>query len=309
MPEATFNEGSSPNEIETPHIYSRTSDLVNIIDRSNFNRLNPETKKKQVEVISKLPENFLDIIENHLEEGRVTAERHKEGFNQFTYCIGEIFEQLVEIEDENDNLFPGAEKYQQTDTDKKAAKLLLDLMQNPIKYGLMQRSVTNPDWVKLSLENGTFVIKDATEAKTHLDRRTYRQLGRDGFVKAFQDIIDEINSIDKPERFGLEEFASYGINIGVALDYQQKLVVPRDLKIDRDNILKGTKKSHKKNQFRDYELDDFVSMLNDSDEVVVGHSSFSRTELQEITRWALKEIATRQASRQTQETTITNNQN
>jgi len=295
MPEPFTPEGEFTPDQGLSQTYSKTTEVLRQIDQSFPESTSEITKQRQKEVISRLPEDFIDKIEKHLNKGREEATRHKDqDFNEFSYVTGEVFEQLIEIEDQGFDLFPGIDKYPQNDRDKKAAKKLLDIMQNPTEFGLIRRSITNPDLVTLSLEKGTFIIKDATEAKTHLDKRSFRQLGRNGFKAGFQEIIDEINNMESPERFGLEEFAAYGINIDVALDYTQKLVLPRDLGTEREDIIKAQSNKPIRKQLNDIEIETFVHMLHNSQNVVVGRSAFSKAEIRSITRWTIEQITLKQ---------------
>lgn len=297
MPELfTSEEQVLPREVTAnkEYRYSRYEELREQVIKANHNsewyRNHEYIKNHQETVLSSLPENFLVAIENHLIDSRIHAQEHGNiPENPLILVYGEVFERLVEIETEKYNLFHGIEKYPQLDRDRKIGKLLLDVMHRPKKYGLTKEPIMNPDDVDLSMEQGTFVIKDATEVKTHLDEHAYRQLGRRGFKRSFQSIIDEINSMDDDtlEKHGLGDFAGYGINIDVSLNYVQKLVLPRDLKVDMQELQRDKKLTN-------YERADFIKMLQSGGEVVVGKSSFSRTELQYLTNWVMAELKLKQ---------------
>lgn len=291
MPDSSSHEVQTFEAVqEREKSYIRSKEIIDQIKKANSKseryKSDLELQSRQEKIVSQLPENFIDLLESHLEERRVDAEKHGKlaNFNSYTCILGEIFENLVEIEDDHFNLFPSSEQYLQTERDKKAAKILLDVMQNPEKYGLTQSSITNTDIVKVKLENGTYVIKKAIEAKTHLDERTFGQLGRDGFRRGFQQIIDQINNMEDPKKFGLDELAT-GVNVEIALDYIQQLVITRDLDIHLQ--ISETKLSKT-------EQEEFVEMLTSDEEVVVGRSVFSKDELKNLTQWALGEIYLKQ---------------
>ena len=285
--------------------YSQTGILVSILDRANssVNEYLGDTslREDQKAIFSRLPENIVEELQAHLmsiyiEQRRYDPDRYINDFNQLK---GEVFERLIEIEDELFDLFPDSTPLREEDDDRKRiGRTILALMQNPDRFNIDSFSISNPDLFDIRFENGTYFIETSIEAKTHLDGRTRHQLSDKGFKSAITKTIDTLNHLKDPQSHGLEGIGEDGHKIGISTDYQQALVVPRDLSLDADKIDRSLGTKYELSQ--EHAMFFSQKLIKMESRKMLRRSRFSQKEINELTRHFLNRINTK-AEKETQE--------
>jgi len=275
--------------------FPQTDEFMRVLSKENFDSRryldNTELVARQREIISRLPEDFVIEMAMHL---RDSVEKQKlrhpgEGVNSFGIVLGELFERLVEIEDEVFKIIPDRDptKTESVD-DRRVAKKILDIMQNPEDYGLNGIELSNPDAVRIKLVDGTFEISEDVEIKTNIDARTKRQLGKNGFKQSFAKIIHKLNSTDFTSNPKLSEFGINGRSISVSPSFYQNLVILRDQSITPDGIKRDGVRGQE--NMTDWEVSEFIKQLRNTDEIGLIRASFGKKELVGLTHLIMGQI-------------------
>lgn len=273
------------NNTETALVNELTSYLVESLSELYRGEEIPNLEEK-LSILSKLPNNLIQDLDGYLRSEEINEEtyaRHNNRrpgrFNEKAHLRGEIFERLVssEFESQPDKL--GTE--------------VLSLLRNPDRYNYLQELgyVRNPDLAVVDIDDDNrLVIKQAGDAKLgSLNYRSYRQFKDTGFKSGFNKLAEVVNNSAGAdlEANGLGELGAardLGLELTVAEDYRQRIIVPSDRTIDNDNVEylidRGSFYYQRGDtyKFNEAGFNDFKQLLS-SEHVSIEQSSFSTKEV------------------------------
>lgn len=241
-----------------------------------------ELRSRQRKIIKSLPENFIEELTAHLKAVYIDQAKYPDfkpnPNSDKGFLSGEIFERLIEAEDDTYHLDPNWQEYPQTGEQKETADQILEIMANPERFGLDRTRVRNPDKLKLYFENGGLVIVSSLEAKKHLDSRSLYQLNN--FQTDFETTSDYLNTLSEAESHGLKNIGIGQNQISLSKSYRQLLAIPRNSNID---LIVSKNLTSKKRR-------ELIELINDPSKVTIVNPSFSHEELEVLTEYFLKEV-------------------
>ena len=246
-----------------------------------------ELIRRQRRILHQLSPNIIEELHGHLQAAH-NEQWHE--FNEKLMLKGEVFERLLEAEDQLYDLFPETIRPEEETEDKqRIGETILGLMQNPGRFGFDDMdSLSNPDLFSIRFEGDSYIIETSIEAKTHLDGRTRHQLSDMGFRRAINIILDKINSLEDSSKHGLDGLGIGGHAIRLSDKYKQSITVPRNTQITPNSIGRsfGTKYAMNNEQ-----TDRFSRDLQEMEsQGLLKKACFSNEDIGAITDFFLDEI-------------------
>ena len=170
-------------------------------------------------------------------------------------------------------------------------KELLALAHNPDAFGLGEQLGyhRNPDMAFLIVEKEDgVVIEGVGESKLGLlNERSFKQLSETGFAAGVKALVDVVNNLSDPERYGLVEVAkarrvldSLGEGrklLTISQEFSQLLVVPANRNIEWSSTLINRR------EFSADGRDKFYALLKDTRHLRTARAAFSTAEVVAIT--------------------------
>lgn len=285
----TISKSESQDSKPSDHIFQLSEQALQKANVGNLEyKNNQELQSRQKVILAFLPENLIELLTAHLKATHIEQAKYArfDPDSNFDKNIikGEIFERLIEAEDERFGLDPNSSEHSQTEEQKNIAKQILAVMANPQRFNFEQHSTRNPDLVKIIFDKDIFYVKAWMEAKTHVDGRTLKQLIE--FKKSFATTIENINNLDDTKKHGLANLGKSGHQILLSANNYQIIAVPRNVSLSDEE---------KKSSFIDTRMPlseraRLLSLLNDESQVKITRSSFSTAEITALTRHFLNEV-------------------
>lgn len=196
-------------------------------------------------------------------ESEIASEAKGSGVGGGKQLRGKLFEMLIQA----DPLFGERSPLEQE---------LLALAHNPDAFGLGKELGyhRNPDMAFLIIEKEDgVVIEGVGESKLGLlNERSFKQLSETGFAKGAEALIEVVNALEDPEKYGLKEIAKFR-PLRISPEFSQLLVVPANRNIEWKSTLINRK------EFSAEGRDKFYVLLNDTRHLRTARAAFSTAEV------------------------------
>ncbi len=207
--------------------------------------------------------NVFDCIEWETFQSEIAAASKGSGVGGGKQLRGKIFEMLVTADPEFGERSP-------------LEKELLALAHNPDAFGLGKELGyhRNPDMAFLIVKKGDgVVIEGVGESKLGLlNERSFKQLSETGFAKGAEALVEVVNALENPEKYGLKEIAK-ARPLKISSEFSQLLVVPANRNIEWKSTLINRK------EFSLEGREKFYTLLNDTRHLRTARAAFSTAEV------------------------------
>lgn len=249
-------------------------------------------RRKQLETLQNLPDNFLEIIKAHL----IVVEKEQVFFSSFRGEETEIRDKAKEV---RGKLFEMLVEAENSQFKTPLAKELLALAHNPGLYQLEDFLAThrNPDLAFIHLtETGDVVIEAVGEAKLGLlGKRALNQLRKSGFWEGLNLIVDFLNITDPKslKRCELKQIAECkrgGRKIIISPEFRQYVFVPANRDIGSVENLIQPSDGYEKERFTEEERKRLAEILGNKRVIQIKKSCFSTDEVAVMAQVLLKKI-------------------